>query len=161
MADDKLTKVHIDLPNHWAIGGESMWAKPIADDRYRLENVPFYAYGLNFHDIVRATADAPDTILEIREVVRPSGHHTFRCFFDAEISREQQLDYFDVLRPFGATVERADERLVALDLEPDGSYNDVYDQLMEWEAASVLSFETCEQRTDGSFDDLPETSEAD
>ena len=32
-----------------------MWAEPLGDDLYKIENVPFYAYVLNSHDIVRAT----------------------------------------------------------------------------------------------------------
>lgn len=30
--DDELTKVYVDLPNHWAVGGESLWARPLGDD---------------------------------------------------------------------------------------------------------------------------------
>lgn len=159
MPKDDLTKVHIDLPNHWATGGESMWAKLIAEDRYRLENVPFYAYGLNFHDIVRASAEPSDTILEIREVARSSGHTTLRCYFENAISKEQQNEFFDALEPFGTTVERADAKLVAIDVKANGSFNDVYDQLTRWEEDGILAFETCETRVEGSFDDIAETAD--
>ena len=43
MSDAGLVKIHVDLPNHWATGGESMWATPLGFDLYRIENVPFYA----------------------------------------------------------------------------------------------------------------------
>jgi hypothetical protein len=41
MSHENLVKLHIDLPNHWAIGGESMWATPLENDHYQLENVLF------------------------------------------------------------------------------------------------------------------------
>lgn len=39
-ANEELTKVLIDLPNHWRLKGESFWAKPLGGDRYALQNVP-------------------------------------------------------------------------------------------------------------------------
>jgi hypothetical protein len=35
--DDELTKVHVDLPNHWGTGGESLWARHLGGDLYHLE----------------------------------------------------------------------------------------------------------------------------
>lgn len=47
MAQEELTKVHVDLPHNAEAGGEAMWAKPLGDDLYELRNNPFYAHGLN------------------------------------------------------------------------------------------------------------------
>ena len=86
MENEKLTKVYVDLPNHWATGGESMWAVDLGDDLYEIRNVPFYAYNLNVGDVVFATADSPDLKPEVRRVVRRSGHRTMRLFFASEES---------------------------------------------------------------------------
>ncbi len=75
MSDEQLTKVHIDLPDHWATGGESLWARQLGDDRFR----------------------------DVREV-------------------RARLD--------------------------------------KLESAAVLSYETCEARMPGSFDDVPEDKES-
>lgn len=50
MSKEELAKIYIDLLNHWAIGGECLWATPLGNNLYRIENVPFYAYGLSFKD---------------------------------------------------------------------------------------------------------------
>lgn len=150
---DGLVKIHVDLPNHRATGGESLWAKPIADNLYRIENVPFFAFGLNYLDVVKAVPQTTETIPEIVSVVRPSGHTTLRCYFDASVERERQAALLDELTAFGAAYERATATFVAIDIAADGSYGEVYDQLDEWEHAGLLNFETCEQRADGSFDD--------
>ena len=138
-----------------------MWAESLGQDLYRIRNVPFFAYGINFHDVVRATADSPELKPEIREVVEPSGHRTLRIIFAGDIDPAKQVALLDKLKRFKATYERADETNVAVDIEPDGSYNDVFDQLDEWEKASLLSFETCEARLEGSFDELPDDDEND
>lgn len=156
MSDEELTKLHIDLPNHWAIGGESLWAKPLGDDLYQIENVPFFAYGLNYQDIVRATPDSPELKPEIREVVEPSGHQTIRVIFDKTTDREHQVKLLESLEQYKASYERADSINVAIDIKANGNYNAVYDQLEEYIEKGFLSFETCEARVKGSFDDIPE-----
>ncbi|MEM9907888.1 MAG: DUF4265 domain-containing protein [Cyanobacteria bacterium P01_D01_bin.44] len=153
---EDLVKLHIDLPNHWAIGGESLWAAPLGSDLYRIENVPFFAYGLNYLDIVHATPDSEDLKPEIRRVVTPSGHRTYRVIFDAKIDREEQVKLLGSLEKLGATFERADATNVSIDIEPSGDHIEIYDQLDEYENQGYLSFETCEARVEGSFDDTPD-----
>ena len=65
MDDDSLVKVHIDLPNHWGTNGEALWARSLGGDRYQIDNVPFFAYDLNFRDIVEAVAISPDLVARI------------------------------------------------------------------------------------------------
>lgn len=159
MKEEGLVKIHIDLPNHWAVGGESFWAEPLGNDLYKIENVPFYAYGLNFRDVVRATPDSAEFIPEIREVKTPSGHKTFRVFFKKHINNAQQESILNSMGKLGITYERADHIYVALDMKPEGSYQAVYDKLDEYSEQDILGFETCEARIEGSFDDLPEEEE--
>jgi len=159
MDKEGLEKIHIDLPNHWAVGGESMWAEPLGNDLYKIENVPFYAYGLNFQDIVRATSDSDELKPEIRELIMLSGHRTFRIFFNKEVNKEKQEKILESFRKLHVSYERADKIYVALDMKPEGDYQAVFDKLEEHEKQDVLGFETCEARIEGSFDDLPEDEE--
>lgn len=156
MKEESLEKIHIDLPNHWAIGGESLWATPIGNDLYKIENIPFYAYGLNFHDVVRATPDSEEFIPEIREVVKVSGHKTFRVFFKKHIDRVQQEKILDTLSEFTISYERCNKIYFSLDMQPSGDYQKVFDRLDELEKENVLGFETCQERISGSFDAAPD-----
>src|SRR5438046_10028757 len=85
-SDEDLTKIVVDLPNHWATGGEGMWAKPLGKDLYEIRNVPFHAYGLNFGDVVRAVEPAPDKKPVVSELVRRSGHRTLRVLFSESVA---------------------------------------------------------------------------
>lgn len=156
MSEEGLEKIHIDLPNHWAIGGESMWAEPLGNDLYKIENVPFYAYGLNFHDIVRATSDSDELKPEIRELVKASGHRTFRVFFEKHLERIEQEEILNSMKDLTISYERANSIYFALDMQPEGDYQAVFDRLDELEQQNLLGFETCETRVEGSFDDAPE-----
>ena len=41
-------------------------------------------------------------------------------------------------------------------MQPNGNYQAIFDRLDELEKENILEFETCESKTEGSFDDLPE-----
>ncbi len=157
---EELTKVVVDLPNHWATGGESMWAKPLGNDQYEIRNTPFHAYGLNYLDVVRAVSPSPDLKPQISEVVRTSGHQTLRVFFTSDsLSKEERLELLKRLSPFQASLECATDNHFAIDIEPDGNYGAVCDQLYAWENEGILSYETCEARVSGSLDDSPQEDE--
>jgi len=159
MNEAGLVKVHIDLPNHWAVGGESLWATPLGEELYRIENVPFYAYGLNFLDVVRATTDEEELKPEIRKVVQASGRRTIRISFFNETTQEEQDQILNALTSMGVSYERAFKRMIALDIKPELDYNALFSLLEEYAAQEKLDFETCEARLEGSFDDIADESE--
>lgn len=152
---DDLAKVFVDLPNHWATGGESMWARPLGENLYELHNRPFYAYDLNLLDVVLAISAHPDEKPLVKRVVRRSGHRTLRVMFSEETGESQRLLLLKGLDKLGVTWEGANRRLFSLDIPPSGDYQATCDQLCEWEQAGYLDYETCEARIDGSFDDVP------
>jgi hypothetical protein len=159
MSDEELTKVHVDLPNHWATGGESMWARHLGGDRYRIENVPFYAYGLNFHDVVEARSPAPDLKPFVRRVTERSGHRTIRVSFSDAVPEADRIAHLSALHECHVTYERCSARYFALDLEPEADVDEVRDRLDALESADVLAYETCEARVRDGFDAAPDDAE--
>lgn len=157
--DEVLVKIHVDLPNHWATGGEAFWAKPLGDDLFELRNVPFHAYDLNFLDVVLATSDAPDRRPEIRRVVRRSGHRTLRVIFAESTSPEERTARLTRMAPLGVTFEGANARYFALDVVPEGDYAAARASLAAAEEEGVLGYETCEARVEGSFDERPDAED--
>jgi hypothetical protein len=152
--EESLTKVYIDLPHHWATGGESMWALPLGGNLYEIRNAPFYACGINWGDIVRADTNDPTLKPEVREVVAPSGNKTLRVFLNKELSQTDQDAVLASLQYLDISWERADDHYVAIDIHPETDYQAVCDKLMELEQEGMLEYETCEAREAGSFDDV-------
>jgi hypothetical protein len=154
--DEELTKIVVDLPNHWATGGEGMWAKPLGGELFEIRNVPFYAYGLNFADVVRAVEPASNQKPVIQALVEAGGHRTLRVFFADSVPLTECPSLLKQLNRFRAYFEGATPRYFAIDVEPDGDYEATRAQLDRWRAEGVLEFETCEPRVPGSFDDAPD-----
>ena len=155
MEHDGLTKVHVDLPNHWAVGGESIWARSVGVHAFELHTVPFHAYDLNYLDVVEAVSQGPERKPSVRRVLRRSGHRTLRLFLKETTPNSDRAPLLESLKVFGASFERANRRYFAIDIAPTGDYEGTCARLDEWSDQGILDYETCEARVPGSFDDQP------
>ena len=151
-------KVLVDLPNHCGTNGESMWARPLGDNLYELHNSPFYAYDLNYLDVVFALSDDPSMKPLVLRIERRSGHRTLRVILLPATPPLERTRILALLNESGATYENANSRLYSLDVRPDKSYDLVCEKLLELETAGLLEYETCEARVVGSFDGNPNSS---
>src|SRR5882762_1542525 len=83
---EPLAKVLFRVPD--AEGGanvETLWAFPVGEDRYRLDNLPFYAYSVSLHDVVLAPLDADEGFPTFSRVESKSGNRTVRVVFDVPV----------------------------------------------------------------------------
>jgi hypothetical protein len=155
MSNEGLVKVHVSLPNHWMIGGESMWAEPLGNNIYRLENVPFFSYSLNFKDDVQAFEN-DNGILEMENVIARSGNRTLRVIFDKSMDRNKQDIYIEKIRYLDCSLERWDETYLTVNVRKTACYLDVIEQFDIWNAEDVFAYETCDEYIPGSFDAEPD-----
>jgi hypothetical protein len=65
---------------------ESMWATPADEGLYRLDNIPFFARGVAYEDIISAVR-RDDGTLGFVKVIQPSRHSTLRVivYEDSEV----------------------------------------------------------------------------
>lgn len=139
--DGELVKVFVELRDA-PFETESFWAKPLGVDLYELRNSPWFAFDLHFYDVVRATPDVAGEMPRISEVVRSSGHKTLRVLFTPEVSEAERLEMLKSLHRWRGFHENGNDRFYAVDVEPEGDYRAVCDQLWEWEQAGRLVYET-------------------
>ncbi|MDP9371920.1 MAG: DUF4265 domain-containing protein [Chloroflexota bacterium] len=140
-AEERLVKIVANLQGEESFAGESLWAKPLGNDLYELRSTPFSAHGLHFMDVVQAVAPSPDRIPEVVEVVRRSGHRTIRLVFAPQLSADGRSQLVRKLNEMHAYYERAGSGLYAFDVEPQGDYQAVRNQLDEWEKQGLLQYE--------------------
>jgi hypothetical protein len=121
MNADALTKVVFRLEeSDWhSHSTETLWASPAGANRFRLENIPFYVYGVSYHDV--------GTVIEgglhlYQDVVQRGGHSTYRIFLPEEISEEKFDEYWNPLRILGCWYERGTDYLIAVDVPPEAVY---------------------------------------
>jgi hypothetical protein len=139
-ADEELVKVFVELRDA-PFQTESFWAKPLGGDLYELRNSPWYAYDLHFYDVVRAVPDQPGETPRILGVARRGGHRTLRLVFPPEVTEPKRLKMLRSLHQWRGFHEHCQGGLYAIDVEPDGDYGAVCDQLRAWERAGLLQYE--------------------
>jgi hypothetical protein len=105
---------------------ESMWAV-VADDGYRLDNIPFYARGYALGDIVSASPD-DGGMLRCTGLVRASGHSTIRILCTAT---DRVPGIRADLSAMGCDSEADSPVLVAIDVPPTVPYAQVRAYLEE------------------------------
>ncbi len=114
---------------------ETLWAEPLGDDRYRIDNTPFYAYGVSWRDVVLAEPQAGAFPI-FASVVEKSGHRTVRVIVtDAGALERLQSG----ILALGCTFEGAWQELICIDVPPEVDLESVRQFLIaspfEWEHA--------------------------
>jgi hypothetical protein len=122
-------------------GVETMWAESLGEDRYRLRNSPFYARGFSFLDVVFAEPQT-DGFPVVRRVVVRSGHSTYQVLVAEGMDTSTEVQsHLERLAALKCTFERANGRLVAVDVPPAGDVHAVYRLLESGERAGVWDFQ--------------------
>ena len=110
IGDDELVKIRVDLTgiidDDWPPSdAEWLWAEPVAADLFRLDNIPVFARGLAYGDIVRA--HNAGTHWEFDELTRDGGHSTFRVILKKGKLLESgpSAEFWTLLSALGATYE--------------------------------------------------------
>lgn len=122
---------------------ETLWAFPLGDDKYRLDNSPFYAYSVSVHDVVLAPFDANEGFPTFHRVESKSGNRTVRVVFDTPVEPGNEAQrVLDGLVELGCGYEGATRRYVSINIPPQVELNAVRDYLTEkgatWEHADPI-----------------------
>lgn len=142
--DARLVKINFPLPEEdhaHGVEAENLWAKPLSDGGYRIENTPFYAYGVSFQDIVAAEEDGGRLVY--RGVQSRSGHSTYRILIqNPEGYKDSNFKVAWVpLADLGCTFEVAKSRWLAIDVPALTDVFAVYALLEEGERSGLWTFE--------------------
>jgi hypothetical protein len=145
MAEESLQKVVFLLdplaPNQPPGSAETVWALPVGDDRYRLKNSPWYAYGASFDDVVYAPVrDGRPTV---EKMVEHGGHFTVRLRVEDEGDIPDIRDRLEQLG-CGAESYREESRdwtLTAVDVPSEVALQEVRAYLRDQGEAGRLDYE--------------------
>lgn len=141
MTDGPTAKVLFRVPD--GDGGstvETLWATPLGSDRYKLDNSPFYAYGVSWEDIVLAPFDAEEQFPTFRSVITRSGNRTVRVIFDPPVSSGNISDHLlQGLVSLGCSYEKASPSYISVNVPPAVELGQVRGYLIahnaQWEHA--------------------------
>lgn len=94
---------------------ETLWAESVGPDLYRVDNCPFFQYGVSWNDVVMAPL-GHDGRATFRRVHRKSGHRTVRVLTPTDRDKTELLCE---IHRMGCGYEGAFSKLVAIDVPPN------------------------------------------
>jgi hypothetical protein len=96
---------------------ESLWARPVGEGLFKIDNIPFFATGVAMDDVVAAIPDGG--VLQYKDVVQPSGHSTLRIIVYEE---SQTAEVRALFKRMGCSTELSHiPGLIAVDVPPSVS----------------------------------------
>jgi hypothetical protein len=118
---------------------ETLWAVPVGDDLYRLDNSPFFVYRVSWEDVVCAERDS-DGILCFSDVVQKSGNRTLRVITNTyDTTSPEAKPFLDGIINLGCSYEGFQPRLISINVPPEVELKVVAAYLIEsghnWEYA--------------------------
>jgi hypothetical protein len=117
--ENSLVKVHFDLPEpEMGVGGESLWAAAVGPNLYELRNSPWHVRKVNWLDVIEAIPEAEDKLPEFVKVHKRSGHRTIHVYV-FEAGQVNKQEFLEMCNQLGATYEGMDDKMYALDFEPE------------------------------------------
>jgi len=121
---------------------ETLWAERAEANLYRIDNVPFFVYGIAYGDVVEVMPKAPDeNTFWFHRVVRRSGHSTYRIMLMDAQDKTMFDFWWPKLGDLGCTYERADARLVAIDMARQVDVRAAYSVLEDGREHNIWDFE--------------------
>lgn len=117
---------------------ETLHAEHVGVDRYRLQNIPFFAPGVSLHDVVVAREDTEGLPTFVR-VVEKGGHRTIRCVIDASPPDVPRQELLHGLAARGLRCEAILDTYFTIDIPPSVGLDAVVEFLItrgwRWEHA--------------------------
>lgn len=137
MSNDPTAKVLFRIPeDDGSASVETLWAVPLGNDLYKLDNSPFCAYGVSCQDTVYAPFDPQEGMPTFQSVVERAGNRTVRVILVPSASAGSETEgvlqglinlgcsyegangrYFSVTVPMSVELESVREYLIGLDVE--------------------------------------------
>ena len=97
---------------------ESVWAERLSDNRFRILNSPFFAFGVSYEDEIEAEPDGEK--FRFVKVLRRSGRSTYRVILQGglTINDAEFTERWKTFRDAGCSYENANDNYISIDMPP-------------------------------------------
>jgi hypothetical protein len=119
---------------------EQLWLSKISDDRYRIECIPFFLYGFNYHDIVSLEELNGDLLF--KDLVEASNWFSFR------VKVEDSTPFIRILKDtaeLGAIFEKSSVSMYAFSVEGSDNANHLFAYFSSLQDLGYIVFETSDK----------------
>ena len=99
---------------------ETLWARPVGENLFELDNTPWYAYGVSLKDVIEARRPDPNAFPEFIRVVKKSGYRTVRLILEPAADKDSASQaILDRLVQLGCSYEGANHIYISIDIPPE------------------------------------------
>jgi hypothetical protein len=120
---------------------EQLWCKQVSENQFEICCIPFFVYDLALGDVVE-TASEGEARYVIKQVIRPSGHYSFRVWFGSSPAQDLREDVVKAAAQFGCLLEWSSDNLLAIDASSVDQAQGIADYLTQQEQRGSLVYET-------------------
>ena len=114
---------------------ETLWATNLGGDNYRLDNSPFWAYGVSWEDVVFAPFSNEEGFPTFQSVVTKAGNRTVRVIFNPPIADGNESDrVLQGLVSLGCSYEGMNPKYVSVNIPSSVALDAVRSYLVGKEA---------------------------
>ncbi len=114
---------------------ETLWATNLGGDNYRLDNSPFWAYGVSWEDVVFAPFSSEEGFPTFQSVVSKSGNRTVRVIFAPPVEEGNESDkVLQGLVSLGCSYEGMNPKYFSINIPVDVALDSVRDYLISKDA---------------------------
>ena len=116
---------------------ELVWARPLGNNLFQVENVPEDIVDVNLHDVVKCKL-VDDQLPVIVEIVRVSGNRTLRVEFRHGAPMQDVADVIRTLQSQNVFYEQSGRWRYMFNIEPTMNYDSIRDSLKSREVQGLL-----------------------
>ena len=132
MTENEYKKVVLRLEEGDDAYVETPWVVDLGNGRYRMENCPFYFYGIAAGDIIGAQYSEAEGQLVFTQILEKSGNKLVRVIFENPANEEgPEKDHLDALVAMGCSYEGANPKYICIDIPKNVELGEVCEYLIE------------------------------
>ena len=139
--DLPLVKVRFELEaGSWhGFATEWIWAQDLGTASYRIDNIPFYIFGVSCDDVI--LCKKIDGELHFDRVILRGGHSTYRIFAKDGRDAPAFKEFWDRMANLGCECEGMTPHFVSVDVPPSADIHAVYAEMTRGQGTGVIDFE--------------------
>ena len=133
MEEDNLEKIVLRLEDGDDTYVETPWVVNLGNGRYRMENCPFYFYGIAAGDVVGAEYSKEEEHLVFTKVLEKSGNKLLRVVFENPADQEgpEKEHLKNIVKNMGCSYKGANPKYICIDIPKSVELNNICNYLTE------------------------------
>ena len=143
--DSEQVKIEIPLLGSALDSGyesETVWAEPLGQNRYRIWNLPVFAYNIDMRAIVECAPSSDSGLPVVVKVVEPGDCYVVRLYFSDDATDRDILSILELLKTKRAIIEKHNRSLWAVGFRSKEDYDWLGPILESYVNRDVLKFES-------------------